>query len=336
MQATLPVSFYRNDAVYAEERRRIFARSWQYMGLESDLARPGDYVSTRLADYPLLAVRDGEGVLRAFHNVCRHRAGPLVDEAHGHCDQALVCRYHGWRYQLDGRLRSAPSFGASDGFDPRDFGLIPLKLETWRGLVFVNADLDAEPLADQIAPIDALLGDRSFFPAEARRESHPIACNWKVYVENYLEGYHIEMVHPTLAQEVEAGAYQVRMEGRCAIHEVPTKSGVTSGVWAWLWPNIAFNVYQDGVMIEHMLPEGPTGTRLDYIYLRPPGAEDFDTAIASSTRLTIEDRWICERVQRNLDAGVYTAGVLSPRHEQGVAWFQAEIARIHASAADAT
>ena len=198
MQQTLPVPFYRDPAVFAEERRRIFARTWQFLGLEADLTETGDFISRELAGYPILALRDEAGAIRAFHNVCRHRAGPLVDAPKGRCEGALVCRYHGWRYALDGRLRSAADFGATDGFDPRDFGLHPLKVETWRGLVFVNADADAEPLSALTAPIDALLGER-VFPSEPYRESHPIACNWKVYVENYLEGYHIEQVHPTLA-----------------------------------------------------------------------------------------------------------------------------------------
>jgi choline monooxygenase len=321
MQKTLPVHFYRDAGVFAEERRRIFARTWQLLGLEADLTETGDFISRELAGYPILAVRDEAGAIGAFHNVCRHRAGPLVDAPKGRCEGALVCRYHGWRYALDGRLRSATDFGATEGFDPRGFGLHALKVETWRGLVFVNADADAEPLSALTAPIDALLGER-LFPSEPYRESHPIACNWKVYVENYLEGYHIERVHPTLAGEVEAAAYRVRMQDRVAIHEVPTRRGATAGIWAWMWPNLAFNVYHDGVSLEHMLPEGPAGTRLDYLYLRRPGDPGAEAAVSSSTRLTHEDKWICERVQRNLDAGVYDLGVLSPRHETAVGWFQ--------------
>ena len=111
------------------------------------------------------------------------------------------------------------------------------------------------------------------------------------------------MVHPTLAGEVEAAAYQVRMDDKIAIHEVPTRSGATAGIWAWMWPNLAFNVYHDGVMIERMLPEGHAATSIDYLYLRQPENPGFEAAVASSARLMAEDRWICERVQKNLDAG---------------------------------
>jgi choline monooxygenase len=321
MQETLPVPFYLDPAVYAEERRRIFARSWQFLGLEADLAEAGDYIHRELAGFPIVAVRDEAGEVRAFHNVCRHRAGPLVEEPKGRCEGGFVCRYHGWRYALDGRLRAAVDFGPAEGFDPRELGLHPLKVEIWRGLVFVNAELSAEPLAGVVAPLDAALGERTF-PSEPYRESHPIACNWKVYVENYLEGYHVEMVHPTLAGQVEASTYRVRMEGQVAIHEVQPKSGVASGLWAWLWPNLGFNVYQDGVMLEQMLPEGHAGARLDYVYLRKPGDPEGEAAVVSSTRITHEDRWICERVQRNLEAGIYDRGVLSPWHEGAVGWFQ--------------
>lgn len=324
MQQTLPVPFYLDPAVYAEERRRIFGKSWQFMGLEADLDETGDFISRELAGFNVVAVRDQDGKIKAFHNVCRHRAGPLVDEPKGKCEGAFVCRYHGWRYMLDGRLRSATAFGAKEDFDPRDYGLHPLKLETWRGLVFVNADLDCQPLSALVAPLDAILGERTF-PSEPYRESHPIACNWKVYVENYLEGYHVEMVHPTLAGQVEPSSYTVEMLDQIAVHKVQMKSGVASGLWAWMWPNLGFNVYHDGVMLEQMLPEGHSGTRLDYIYLRRPGDPEGPAAVESSTRLTVEDKWICEKVQANFQSGVYDQGVLSPRHEIGVAWFQDQV-----------
>jgi choline monooxygenase len=319
---TAPAALYRDPAVFERERRAIFGRDWLFLGLASDLGETGDFIAETLAGYPIMVVRGADGDLKGFHNVCRHRAGPLVTEASGRCAGELVCRYHGWRYALDGRLRAATDFGPAEGFDPRAFGLFSVKVETWRGLVFVNLDLQAAPLIETLAPLEALLGERAI-PTAVFRRSHALACNWKVYVENYLEGYHIGMVHPGLAAEVETARYAVRMEGKVAVHEVPATAGAAEGVWAWIWPNLAFNLYRGVLMIEPMRPRGAGETRLDYIYLYDPAEGGLEAALATSQTLTDEDRFICQHVQANLDAGVYDRGALSARHENAVAWFQA-------------
>jgi choline monooxygenase len=327
MQPTLPAALYRDPAVFQRERQGVFAAGWQFLGHEREAAGEGDYLAGDVAGWPVLAVRGKDGVLRGFHNVCRHRAGPLVGDGAGNCGGELTCRYHGWRYALDGRLRSAVDFGAAEGFDPRDFGLHPVRLEVWRGFVFVNINGQAGPLEDLVAPLGRLMDERGVTvgPATLRR-GHDLGCNWKTYVENYLEGYHIDMVHPGLAAEVDTASYNVRMDGAVAVHEVPTASGVNDGLWAWLWPNLAFNVYRYGLMVEHMQPVGHGRTRLDYLYFYDPATADMDAVLAASDALTREDKVICEAVQKNLDAGVYDQGVLSPRHEVGVAWFQSRVA----------
>src|ERR1700679_4362627 len=120
-QETLPTRFYRDPAIYEDERRAVFARNWLLFGHESQLADPRAYVAGSVAGFPLIVVRGTDNVIRALHNVCRHRGGPLADDGVGKCEGALVCRYHGWRYALDGRLASARDFGAAEGFDVRDF-----------------------------------------------------------------------------------------------------------------------------------------------------------------------------------------------------------------------
>jgi choline monooxygenase len=327
MLITAPSALYRDPAVFERERRGVFGKAWRFLGLEGDLVEPGDYLSDDLAGFPIVVVRGKDGVLNGFHNVCRHRAGPLVTEEKGRCQGELVCRYHGWRYMLDGRLRSAVGFGAAEGFDPRAFGLHPIRVESWRGLVFVNLDRDAAPLLDTFAPLDELFETRQVRAGSASlKRSHELACNWKTYVENYLEGYHIQAVHPELAAGIDPDRYRVTMRGAVAVHEVPADDGVSEGLWAWVWPNLAFNIYRGSMMVEHMRPAGHGRTRLDYLYLYDPDETDLDAVLAASDRLTGEDRDICEQVQRNLDAGIYDTGVLSPRHENAVAWFQARVA----------
>jgi len=332
MQVTLPARLYGCPDAWARERTGVFGRAWLFIGHEVEAAAAGNWIAADVAGHRLLAVRGKDGVLRAFHNVCRHRAGPLVQGAAGRCEGELVCAYHGWRYALDGRLRAATGFGAADGFDPRAFGLLELRLETWRGLVFVNLDAEAPPLAEHVAPLEALLAERGLeMAAPALRRSHDLACDWKVYAENYLEGYHIGAVHPVLAGELGSAEYRVRVEGDLVVQEaVGVNDGPQAGVWGWLWPNLGINVYRDGAMIERMTPVGPGRTRLDYLFLNDGGEPALGDALEASDRLTSEDARICEAVQANLAAGAYETGVLSLRHEAAVAWFQSRIAEVHA------
>ncbi len=332
LTATAAASVYRDPARYAAERKAVFGRAWLFMGHQSELQRDGDVLTATIAGYPLLVVRTPGG-LKAFHNVCRHRAGHLFEDERGNCGGSLVCRYHGWVYTLDGRLRNARDFGAAVGFDPRDYSLFELKVETWRGFVFVNADANAPALAAHLAPLDARLGGRDLEAlVHADRRTHDIACNWKVYVENYLEGYHIPLVHPQLNAEVDATKYAVTVEGALCFHYAPPKltDGVYDGLWAFALPNLGLNVYEHGLMMERMTPIGLGGTRLVYdFYLTREAATDpfrRQQVIGTSGIVTAEDKWICERVQTNIDAGIYQAGVLSPRHEAGVAWFQKFVA----------
>jgi len=332
MQRTLPAQLYGCPDAWARERSGVFGKTWLFLGHEAEAAEPGDWIATDIAGHRLMLVRGKDGVLRAFHNVCRHRAGPLVSGTRGRCEGELVCGYHGWRYALDGRLRSAAGFGAVEGFDPREFGLLALRLEIWRGLVFATLDADAPSLDDHVGPLEALLAERGLsIAAPALRRSHDLACDWKVYAENYLEGYHIGSVHPVLAGELGSAEYRIHVEGELVVQQAAgVNDGPQAGVWGWLWPNLGINVYRDGAMIERMTPVGPGRTRLDYLFLNDGGEGALGEALAASDRLTGEDAAICEAVQANLSAGAYDQGVLSPRHEAAVGWFQSRIAEVHA------
>ncbi len=332
LQHTAHASLYRDPALFAFERKAVFGRSWLFMGHQSELAREGDVLTATIAGFPLIVVRTAKGI-KGFHNVCRHRAGPLFDEERGNCGSALTCKYHGWVYTLEGRLRSARDFGATAGFDPRDYGLFELKVETWRGFVFVNVEHEAPALATLIAPLDSRVGKRDLAGlVHTDRRTHDIACNWKVYVENYLEGYHIPLVHPQLNAEVDATKYEVTVEDGVCFHAAPPKitDGIYDGLWAFVLPGLGVNVYEHGLMMERMVPLELAGTRLIYdFYLKPDVAADpfkRQQIISTSAIVTGEDKWICERVQTNIEAGIYQEGVLSPRHEAGVAWFQRFVA----------
>jgi choline monooxygenase len=141
--------------VLRTDRAQILRRTWQFIGHEAMVPNRGDYLAEEIGGAPVVVVRKADGDLAAFHNVCRHRAGALVADGEGNCGEAFTCRYHGWRYALDGRLRAATDFGAAPGFDPRQYGLFPIRVETWGGLVFVNLDLAAAPLAETLGPSGA-------------------------------------------------------------------------------------------------------------------------------------------------------------------------------------
>ncbi len=321
---TAPAELYSDPAIFARERQTIFAKSWLFLGLASDLIRPGDYLSDTPADFPVVVVRDEHGVLRGFHNVCRHRAGPLVGDAKGRCDHALVCRFHAWEYGYDGRLKSTGDFPLGKGFDQAEYGLFPIRVETWRGFIFVNLDLDAPPLIDTLRPLEHAFSGMRLLPARLQH-SHKVACNWKVYVENYLDGYHIEGVHPGLASRAGDQRHDVRLDGAVALCEPQAEPGEEKALWAWVWPNLGLFYYRDVLLVEHMRPDGVGRTRLDHLYLHEPEDPGIDVAMADSERLSDEDAWICERVQRNLNAGIYKRGVFSAELEGAVAWFQGRV-----------
>jgi choline monooxygenase len=323
----LPVHLYSGDDAFRADQLSVLRRTWQFVSHDGALGAPGDYVADVVGGAPVVVVRKPDGALAGFHNVCRHRAGALVADGEGNCGEAFTCRYHGWRYALDGRLRSAVDFGAAPGFDARQYGLFPIQVTSWRGLVFVNLDLAAAPFEDLSAPVACRWPEGPAFPLVERR-SHRIACNWKAYVENYLEGYHIGMVHPEFDRDIVAADYRTEVEGEVIFGAAPARdASVYGGLWAWLWPNLAINTYRHGFMVERMTATGPSETRLDYLYFFDPArTEELAATLAFSDLVVDQDRRVCEEVQRNLEAGVYQGGVLSPKHEAGVAWFQDRIA----------
>lgn len=326
VRALDPALYGRAD-VFALERETVFAKAWRLVGHENMLAGAGDYLTDEIAGRSVMVVRGKDGALRAFHNVCPHRAGPLATAAQGHCDGAITCQYHGWKFTLDGRLQSARDFGAAEGFDPREHGLMPVRMETWRGFLFVTLGAEAPLVSAMMAPVDASWTDQTAWPFALRR-SHVIRCDWKAYVENYLEGYHVPLVHPGLDAEIDSSKYTVHMDGEIAVHRAPSRKAdnVYSGYWAWAWPWLGINVYEHGVMMERISPVGPEETRLDYLYFFDPArTKELADMLVLSDAVTDEDLKICETVHRNITGGFYKAGPLSPRHEGAVAWFHARL-----------
>ncbi len=320
---TLPARYYTAPEVFAVERQQVFAPAWNLVGYEYQLRRPGDYLTENLAGWPLFVQRTAEGGLRAFHNVCPHRAGPIVWDGEG-CQASLVCRYHGWVFNPDGSLRHARDFGADpDG----NLSLTPVRVATWRGMVFVCLHDDTDDLSTWMAGFDA---ECVRYPLETyrfhSRTRRLMACNWKAYADNFNEGYHLPTVHPfTLSRAVNARLYRVRIgsDPRWNLHDAPPRTATEwSGVWGYLWPTFSFNVFEGGMAVERWLPRGHDRTELIFEYFFADDAEGVDELVKESEEVADEDVRVCEHVHRNLLSGMYDMGLLSPRHEHALGLFQ--------------
>jgi choline monooxygenase len=214
---TLASRFYTDPAMLALEKERIFRRTWQLVGTLSQpcgqrngnaltIADPETFFTVDVAGEPVVLVRDKQGTLRAFSNVCRHRAGPIAQGCGS--KNVLRCAYHGWIYTLDGRLIGTPDIDGVEFFDRSTMGMVPLRCETWEQFIFVNFDPAAEPLSAFLGNIPEQSRGFAFAGLQlVERRDYVIACNWKVYVDNYLEGYHIPIAHPGLMREIDYSQY---------------------------------------------------------------------------------------------------------------------------------
>lgn len=323
----LPAQAYCAPERWALEAQHIFGRTWTFAAHRSQLPQDPGALAVRVAGRPLVLVRTPAGQIRAFDNICRHRAGPLLWPNETRSCTKLVCRYHGWQYDLDGGdLVASPGFGA----DPGQWSLGRVPVAEWRGLFFVWLGTEPpHPLAVDLGDLPSVCAHLDWTDTTlAQTARHDLACNWKVYVENYLEGYHIPHLHPALRAGVRMQDYQVAVHDRVAVHRVPTRDGAPStGLWAWLWPNLAINFYSGGLSLERMDPTGPTTMALHYTYLFAPGISPAEqqAAIDQSTLLTLEDQRIAEAVQQNLETQRVDPGPLSPRHEAALAAFQGRV-----------
>jgi choline monooxygenase len=322
----LPAAWYHSSETYEQERHRVFAREWLWIGRESQLKSPGDYVASEIAGYRVFAIRDREGTLRAFHNVCRHRASTVVEKDEGHCD-VLRCRYHGWVYDTAGNLRRTPNFGEAADFRKEDYGLHRISIAVWRGMLFVNLDADAGPLE---AGLGDLVRETSAYPIEDYRFVHQevfdMNCNWKTYTDNFVEGYHVPGIHPPFAAVIDFERFTTEGRNRTVIMQAPQKDGsFYGGLWLWRYPNTTLSVFPGGMSMSRIIPLGTRRTRLVYNFFfaddSPAAAAKNRDTIERNCQVVREDFGICETSQGNLESGIFDRGPLSPRHEEGVRHF---------------
>lgn len=329
----LPARFYIGSGSHDLDRRSVFARAWHLVAHVSQLRHAGDHLNVDIAGVPLIVLRDAQDVLHAVHNVCRHRAGPLA--VCGAADRLrLRCRYHAWTYAPDGQLLAAPEMDTAAGFDMAAVRLPRARIEVWRDLVFVALDDAIAPVASRLHDLDARLGPRQLDRfAFHRQVGYEIACNWKIYIDNYLEGYHIPHIHPELNRMLDYRGYTTQTGDAFSLQYSPLESGADlygngEALYVFLWPNAMLNLLPDRLQINRVVPIAADRCRVEFDYFYPVDTDEAATAAMHdrdhdfSDRVQIEDVDICEAVQRGLASGSYSPGRLNPLRESGVHHFQ--------------
>jgi choline monooxygenase len=331
--STISGPWYVDPRIAQLEANTVFSKTWQMVGRADQVEKPGQFVTATVAGEPIVVVRGNDGMLRGFYNVCRHHAAAVVTEACGEAS-ILHCPYHGWNYGLDGSLKGMPEFDGVAGFDRQKNGLVPVRTETWEKFVFVNLDPGASSLADFLGGMV-----RRFVPLEVSKlryfdsRVYDIACNWKVFVDNYLDGgYHVPHLHKGLSSVLDYRQYTIENEDRYCLQSSPmvasdedkatgaTRKGDRAWYF-WLYPNLMINCYEGYMDTNLVLPIDVDHCRVVFDFYFADVSEKAraynEQSVAVGARVQDEDLGICESVQRGLKSRAYGAGRLSVRREAG-------------------
>jgi phenylpropionate dioxygenase-like ring-hydroxylating dioxygenase large terminal subunit len=339
----LPAWAYFNPELLDLEYECALLPSWQYVCHVSEVREPGAFATLDLWKDSVLVLRGEDGVLRAFHNVCRHRGARLLDGA-GQCARRVVCPYHAWSYHLDGSLAAVPAERSFAPFDKATLGLRPLELEVFCGLVFVRLSPGGPALAEVLGDLAQELapyGIEDMVPAEQAPPPETWECNWKVALDNYLDNYHVPYGHPGLhrlmdcdlactmnahgvswsrsrIRERESPVWSERMYQRLARRAFADLPEPVRDRWTFCFMplNIGIDVYPDSMDIFQVLPRGPARTEIRQpLFVRPGAPRETRATLYLAGRVNrqvgLEDRLLCERVQAGLSSHGYAPGPLS-------------------------
>jgi choline monooxygenase len=337
---TLPADFYNNPEWFEKLKESVFTRFWHFAGDEGDLLQNGTSLPfTLLAGYldePLLLTKDEKGELHCMSNVCTHR-GNIVVKNPG-INKMLVCGYHGRKFQLDGRFSFMPEFKDALNFPGACDDLHQLPLYNWNGMLFSSIFPKVE-LEEMIRPIQERLYwiPMEKFHFEARySQEYLVRANWALYCDNYLEGFHIPYVHPTLNQVIDYGSYTTEIYPWCNLQlglakgaddvfdipeGAPDFGKRVAAYYFWVFPNMMFNFYPWGCSVNIVRPVAQHITKVEFrTYIWKP--EKFDGATAHLLeKVEREDEDIVEQVQKGVKSRLYKKGRFSPKRERGVHHF---------------
>jgi choline monooxygenase len=340
--STIPASWYTDERVFELERQTVFSRSWQVAARLDQLREPGHYVTTEISGEPIVIVSGSDGKLRGFFNVCRHHAAAVMTEAEGHATH-MRCPYHGWTYSLEGDLKGTPDFSGVRNFDRANNGLARVEIATWEKWVFATLDAkQRSPLSNSNLSLTDFLGTELNSQIKVlgfeklhwvERRHYGPNCNWKVFVDNYLDGgYHVPHLHKGLDSVLDYSSYTVENGARFCLQSSPMVSpdqndevgAVRTGrraLYYWLYPNFMMNYYE-GVLDTNLvrpLALNRTEVVFDFYFadVSESARESNLASINVGDRIQQEDLDICESVQRGLSSRAYQAGRLSVRREAG-------------------
>jgi choline monooxygenase len=332
--STPPASWYSDARILELELRTAFSRSWQLVGRVDQVREAGRYVSFDVAGEPIVIVRGNDKVLRGFFNVCRHHAAAVMTKPAGKAEN-LRCPYHGWTYNLEGALILTPEFGGVANFDRSAIGLVPVRADVWKNWVFAKLDpigpsVEGFLSGELLEQFDRLnLEQLHWF----ERRVYTLNCNWKVFVDNYLDGgYHVPHIHGNLNSVLDYAHYTIETGERSCLQSSPIAAdkgdektaAVRSGKGAyyyWIYPNIMINIYEGVMDTNLVIPRGIDRTEVifDYYFadVSARARKRNLASIAVSEQIQAEDAAICESVQRGLNSRSYSTGRLSVRRETG-------------------
>ena len=331
---TIPAPWYLDARIAELERQGVFGATWQFVGRTDQVREKGQFFTVEVSGEPLVVVRGQDGELRAFFNVCRHHAAAVVTEPAGSAER-FRCPYHGWTYGTDGALKGMVEFEGVCDFDRAKNGLLPVRVETWENFVFIHLDSPGVSLREflgsavgLVAPLE-LTKKLKFF----ERRRYALNCNWKVYVDNYLDGgYHVPHAHKGLSSVIEYTKYTIKNFERACLQSSPISAEGESqpdvsatrrgrAFYLWIYPNFMINAYE-GVMDTNLVV--PLGTDrcavvFDYYFADASATAQARNreSIAVSEKVQDEDTMLCEAVQTGLRSRAYLAGRLSVRREAG-------------------
>jgi glycine betaine catabolism A len=347
---TLPQQYFVSDEIFRREQEQIFSKHWVLVGHQSQIARDGDYVVTEVNRESLIVIRDRNGRVHGFFNVCRHRGTRLKEDARGHAS-AIQCPYHAWTYGLDGRLIGAPHMDEVRGFDKGDFSLRAVNLALWEGFIFINLDGNAMPLEEWFAPLNGKFSHWNMsILRPAKRIEYDVRANWKLMFENYSECYHCPGVHPMLARvspydsaendlsegpflggfmKINKGAGLTMSGKACAVkidHEQEHEQEQENLVFYYsIFPNMLLSLHPEYVMVHQLWPKSPEQTLIVCDWFFHPDAfnrPDFkpDDAIEFWDMTNKQDWHVCELSQQGIASRAYEPGPYSSRESIPAAW----------------
>ena len=323
---TPPASWYSDAVIGRLEATRVFGRSWNAVARAEQVSSPGSFAAAGIGDDPIVVTRDHDGVLRAFANSCRHHATRVAEGA-GRCDE-LVCPYHGWTYGLDGRLLRAPGVGAIRNFERGDLALPELSVAQATPLILVHPGSPRTPFDTWFAPVAARLGDGLADLVFAERRTYRLRCNWKVFVDNYLDGgYHVSHVHEDLAGQLDLTRYRTELLDEAAVQTCSGRDARIGdhAVYAWVYPNLMINRYGPILDVNVVTPVDAQTCEVVFDWYFDPAVAGDDAFvrenIVRSERVQQEDIAISEAVQEGLRSSFYDAGRYAPATEAGAHLF---------------